>query len=59
MDLSSLDYTLTDLERLTFKEQGYLILEDALPPDICDDLEDAADKVGEEERSARDAGSQS
>lgn len=53
MDVSSLDHTLTEIERITFKEQGYMVVEDALPPDVCDDLEEAADRVGEEERASR------
>jgi ectoine hydroxylase len=48
------DHTLTDAERLTFETDGYLMLEDVLPDDLINQLEVAADRVGDEERKARE-----
>ena len=53
MDKACLDHLLTEAELLQFQKDGYLIIEDALPPDVCDLLEEAADRVDAEERPKR------
>ncbi|MBT3601700.1 MAG: hypothetical protein HN521_01430, partial [Candidatus Latescibacteria bacterium] len=48
------DNALTEAERLTFEKDGYLMLEDVLPDDLINKLEVATDRVGDEEREARE-----
>ena len=44
METSCLQYALTDKERETFNRNGYLIVEDALPPDKVDFLTEVTDR---------------
>ena len=53
MDKACLDHLLTEAEQLQFQKDGYLVVEDALPSDVCDRLEEAADRVDAEERPRR------
>lgn len=45
MDSSCLQYCLTETERCHFEEQGYLIVEEALPQDKIDLLIEAVDEI--------------
>ncbi len=45
MHASCLEYSLTDKERAEFEETGYFIVEEALPVNICDDLESVSDRI--------------
>ena len=38
MDTTCLDYCLTDDERDAFEKNGFLVVEDALPPQMVEDL---------------------
>jgi ectoine hydroxylase-related dioxygenase (phytanoyl-CoA dioxygenase family) len=51
MDTSCLAYCLTDEERKQFNEQGYLIVEDALPPEMTERLIAATDKIHAQRRA--------
>jgi ectoine hydroxylase-related dioxygenase (phytanoyl-CoA dioxygenase family) len=48
METSCLQHRLTEEERRTFNETGYLILEDALAPDHVKALTEAADRIYED-----------
>jgi ectoine hydroxylase-related dioxygenase (phytanoyl-CoA dioxygenase family) len=52
MDPSCLEHCLTDEERRTFQETGYLIVADALPPEPAARLETALDRIYAERRAA-------
>ena len=58
MDDTCLKYCLTDDERDQFEEQGYLVLDDVLPPALLPELNAAADLLVAEYRQAEgtDAG---
>ena len=47
MDVSSLQYRLTDVERKTFEENGVLQIEDGISPEQVATLEGAADKINQ------------
>ena len=51
MDASCLQHCLTDADRRQFEEQGYLIVEDALPPDLIARLTAGVDRVHAERRA--------
>ena len=46
MDPACLEHALTDEERLRFDEDGYLVVEDALPPSVVTQLEALVDELG-------------
>ena len=50
MDVSCLDYRLTEEERLQFDRDGYLIVEGALEPDHVERLLAAVDRIDAEMR---------
>ena len=50
MDPRSLDYLLTDDERQQFEEDGYFIMEDALPPDQVERFREVTRDVVAEHR---------
>ncbi len=52
MDSSALKHRLTDIERKTFDETGYLQIEDALSPSQVEELEAAADRLHAEHLAA-------
>lgn len=52
MHASCLEHSLTDKERTEFEETGYLVIEEALPEKVCDDLESVSDRIDFEERKA-------
>jgi ectoine hydroxylase len=52
MDSSALKHRLTDIERKTFDETGYLQIEDALSPSQVAELEAAADRLHAEHLAA-------
>ena len=45
MDATCLEYRLTEDERRQFDEQGYLVVEDAIPPLLVEDLTAVVDRV--------------
>ena len=51
MDASWLDYCATDEQLNAFNDAGYLIVEDAISPDMVDALEKVADRIDAEERA--------
>ena len=52
MDASCLNYLLTEQERYQFEKDGYLIVEDAIPPDLVTRLTAAVDRIDAQERAA-------
>ena len=46
MDAGWFDYCLSDDERLEFEENGFFIVENALPPEMVDNLIAVVDPVG-------------
>lgn len=52
MDPTCLNYVLTEEERRKFNEEGFLIVEDALPPDMIERLSGALDRLYAERRAA-------
>ena len=57
MDPRSLDYLLTDDEQYQFEENGYFVMEDALPPDqVARFREVTRDVVDEHRRVVRGPG---
>lgn len=58
MDVSALRHRLTDDERSTFEEQGYLQIDGALDPDQVDRLTDVADRIHQREVSGGQATTQ-
>jgi ectoine hydroxylase-related dioxygenase (phytanoyl-CoA dioxygenase family) len=53
MDRSWLEHCITDEQRRHFDEQGYLIVEDALPPEMVRELTAVVDRIAEEARGKR------
>lgn len=53
MDARCLDYLLTETEKLEFKENGFLIVENALPPDLVAALSALTDRTDAQSRPAR------
>ncbi len=51
MDTSWLEYCATDEQLKTFNDTGYLIVEDAISPEMTDALEKVADRIDAEERA--------
>ena len=51
MDTSWLEYCATDEQLKAFNDTGYLIVEDAISPEMVDALEDVADRLDAEERA--------
>ena len=51
MDTGWLDYCATDEQLKAFNDTGYLIVEDAISPDMTDALEAVADRLDAEERT--------
>lgn len=54
MDIGTLQYRLTAAEREAFERDGYLIIEDALSPQMVAELNHALDRVDAEDRANRD-----
>ena len=50
MDAACLDYCLTADEREEFERNGYLIIEDALPPQMVTDLEAVVNRINTQHR---------
>ena len=51
MDISWLEYCATDEQLKAFNDTGYLIVEDAISPEMVDALEGVADRLDAEERA--------
>lgn len=51
MDPRCMDHLLTEAESRQFKEEGYLIVKNAIPQEQVDDLEGLIDEIWEERRS--------
>ncbi len=51
MDPKCLDHLLTEEESIQFERDGYIIVKDALPQNMVDDLVSAVDRVDGEERA--------
>ena len=51
MDTTWLEYCATDEQLKTFNDTGYLIVEDAISPEMTDALEKVADRIDAEERT--------
>ena len=58
MDMRCLDYVLTESERLAFEQDGYLIIEDVLEPELVAKLTEATDRVDQIERQKQGLGPQ-
>jgi ectoine hydroxylase-related dioxygenase (phytanoyl-CoA dioxygenase family) len=56
MNTACLEYCLTEAERATFERDGYLIVEDVLPPALIQDLTRAVDRIDAEGRKANGLG---
>ena len=56
MDKSWLKYCATDEQLQTFNDEGYLIVEDALSPEMVDKLTIAIDRIDVEERKRQELG---
>lgn len=56
MDTACLDYYLTDEERNAFERDGFLIVEDALHPEMIDTLTTVVDRLDAEYRAANEVG---
>ncbi len=56
MDTNCLNYLLSQAEHRQFEEDGYFIIEDAIPPDLVDRLTPAVDRIDAEERAASGLG---
>ena len=56
MDSSWLEYCATEEQLKTFNDTGYLIVEDAISPEMTDTLEKIADRIDTEERSKNGLG---
>ena len=56
MDKSWLKYCATDEQLQTFNDEGYLIVEDALSPEMVDKLTPAIDRIDAEERKTQGLG---
>lgn len=53
MDVSCLDYRMTEEERAQFEQEGYLIVKNAIDEDLLGRLLEAADRVDAEERATK------
>jgi ectoine hydroxylase len=53
MDPLCANHLLTETERDTFERDGYLVLENTLPPDRIEDLLEASDEIARTERAKR------
>ena len=53
MDTTWLEYCATDEQLKTFNDEGYLIVENALAPEMVDALEEVADRIDAEERATQ------
>ena len=53
MDTTWLEYCATDEQLKAFNDEGYLIVENALAPEMVDALEEVADRIDAEERAAQ------
>ncbi len=51
MDITWLEYCATEQQLKAFNDTGYLIVEDAIAPNLTDALEEVADRLDAEERS--------
>ena len=51
MDTSWLEYCATEEQLKAFNDEGYLIVEDAISPEMVDALEEVADRLDAEERA--------
>ena len=45
MDTACLDYCLTEDERLKFERNGFLVIPDALTPQLTSDIEAVVDRI--------------
>lgn len=54
MDTTCLDYCLTEDERLEFERNGFLIIPDALTPQMTSDIEAVVDRIDAEHRAKTD-----
>ena len=52
MNVACLDYLLTEEERLTFEQNGFLVLENVLSEDQINRLTQAVDRIDRAERAA-------
>lgn len=57
MNTDCLNYLLTEKEQRQFDEEGYLILEDAIPETLVERLTAAVDRIDAQERAAKGLGS--
>ena len=53
MDTTWLEYCATDEQLKAFNDEGYLIVENALAPEMVNALEEVADRIDAEERAAQ------
>ena len=51
MDTSWLEYCATEEQLKAFNDTGYLVVEDAISPEMVDALEEVADRLDAEERA--------
>ncbi len=58
MDTQCLDHLLTEEEERKFDEEGFFLVEDAIPPDLVVRLTAAVDRIDAEERAAKGLGPQ-
>ena len=58
MDASWLEYCATEEQLKAFNDEGYLIVEDAISPEMVDALEKLADRLDAEERAKTGTGTQ-
>jgi ectoine hydroxylase-related dioxygenase (phytanoyl-CoA dioxygenase family) len=56
MDTACLDYCLTDEERNAFEQDGFLIVEDALDPEMIDALTTVVERLDAEHRAENEVG---
>jgi ectoine hydroxylase len=54
MDTACLDYCLTNEERETFDQNGFLVVEDALPPEMLEKLTTAANRLDAKHRAEKE-----
>ena len=58
MDTACLEHCLTEEERVVFDKDGFLVVEDALPATLVDDLTGVVDRLGTHYRSEMGKGPQ-
>ncbi len=56
MDTACLDYCLTEQERGEFEQNGFLIVPDALPPQMVEDVKTVVDRLNGELRAEKELG---